>query len=47
MLMCGFIDYLKENKKWWLLPILVLIGIFGLVVAFAKTGATVCIYKLN
>jgi len=25
-----FVLYLRENKKWWLIPILVVIGLFAL-----------------
>ncbi|GAC1325622.1 MAG: hypothetical protein NVSMB14_17710 [Isosphaeraceae bacterium] len=42
-----FIDFLKDNKKWWLLPILILIGVFGIVIALASTGAMPFIYTLS
>jgi membrane-bound ClpP family serine protease len=41
-----FLGFLSENKKWWLLPILVLIGVFGIIVALASTGAAPFIYTL-
>ena len=35
-----FWDFLKHNKKWWLLPILiVLIGVAGLVLLSGTTAA--------
>lgn len=41
-----FYGFLRENKKWWLLPILLLIGAFGLLVALASTGAAPFIYTM-
>ncbi len=41
-----FFGFLGENKKWWLLPILILIGVFGVLVALASTGAAPFIYTL-
>lgn len=41
-----FFGFLSENKKWWLLPILILIGVFGILVALASTGAAPFIYTL-
>ncbi len=41
-----FFGFLAENKKWWMLPILVLIGVFGILVALASTGAAPFIYTL-
>ena len=32
-------DFLKHNKKWWLLPILLIISLFGLLMALAGSGA--------
>jgi hypothetical protein len=40
------IDFLKENKKWWLLPIVVVLGLFGVLMALASTGAAPFIYTL-
>jgi Family of unknown function (DUF5989) len=39
-----FFDFLKHNKKWWLLPILLMIGVFGLLIALASTGVAPFIY---
>ncbi len=35
-----FLQFLLENKKWWLLPIVLVLLLFGLLaVFFATTGA--------
>jgi hypothetical protein len=39
-------DFLKENKKWWLAPVLVVILAFGLLVLLGGTGAAPFIYTL-
>ena len=41
-----FIFFLKENKKWWLLPILLALLILGLLVLLAGTGVAPFIYTL-
>jgi len=41
-----FIDFLKHNKKWWLLPILLVVGLVGLLAMFAGSGAAPFIYTL-
>ncbi len=38
--------FLKHNKKWWLLPILLMIGTFGVLVTLTATGAAPLIYTL-
>ena len=38
--------FLKENRKWWLLPILILLLIFGLLVILSGTGLAPFIYTL-
>lgn len=41
-----FIDFLKYNKKWWLLPIIVvLLGVGGLLL-FAGSAAAPFIYAI-
>ncbi len=46
----GFIaelwGFLKENRKWWLLPILVLLLALGLLTFLAGTSAAPFIYTL-
>ncbi|WP_435010667.1 DUF5989 family protein [Tundrisphaera lichenicola] len=41
-----FFAFLRENKKWWLLPILLLIAVLGLLIALASTGAAPFIYTM-
>jgi len=37
---------LRHNKKWWLIPILVVLLLFGLIVLLGSTGAAPFIYTL-
>ncbi len=39
-------DFLKHNKKWWLTPILLMLGLFGILMALAATGAAPFIYTM-
>lgn len=39
-------DFLKYNKKWWLLPILLVLGLFGVLMVLASTGAAPFIYTM-
>ena len=41
-----FLAFLAENKKWWLLPIIVVLLLFGLLIALGSTGAAPFIYSL-
>lgn len=41
-----FTDFLKENKKWWLAPIVVAILGLGLLVLLGGTAAAPFIYTL-
>jgi len=41
-----FVQFLLENKKWWLLPILLILLVFGLLMVFATSGAAPFIYTL-
>lgn len=40
------IDMLRHNKKWWLIPILVVLALFGLLLILGTTGAAPFIYTL-
>lgn len=40
------IDFLKHNKKWWLLPILIVVGLFGVLAFMASTSVAPFIYTL-
>ncbi len=39
-------DFIKTNKKWWLLPILVVFLLLGLLVVLSSTGLAPFIYTL-
>ena len=41
-----FIHFLGENKKWWLLPIFLVLLAFGLLIILGGTGAAPFIYTL-
>ena len=41
-----FWQFLVENKKWWILPILVLLALFGALLLLGATGAAPFIYTL-
>jgi hypothetical protein len=41
-----FIDFVFENKKWWLIPILLVLGLVGLLAVLGTTGAAPFIYTL-
>ncbi|HNQ73513.1 MAG TPA: DUF5989 family protein [Verrucomicrobiota bacterium] len=38
--------FLRENKKWWLIPILLVLLILGVLVLLSGTGAAPFIYTL-
>jgi hypothetical protein len=41
-----FLGFLKHNKKWWLLPILVVLLLFGILIVLSGTAAAPFIYTL-
>ena len=41
-----FVLFIKENKAWWMIPILVVLGLVGLLVVLSSTGAAPFIYTL-
>lgn len=45
-LVAEFIDFLKHNKKWWLLPILLAFLAIGALILLGGTGAAPLIYPL-
>jgi hypothetical protein len=38
--------FLKENRKWWMLPILILLLVLGLLILLGGTGLAPLIYTL-
>jgi hypothetical protein len=45
-LMTEFKDYLIENKKYWMIPIIMVIALLVLLMIFAATGSAPFIYAL-
>jgi hypothetical protein len=41
-----FWQFLKYNKKWWLLPIIIVLLLFGVLVLMAGTPAAPFIYSI-
>jgi hypothetical protein len=41
-----FVDFLRDNKKWWLLPILLVLLVLGTLIALGGTAAAPFIYTL-
>jgi hypothetical protein len=39
-------DFLKTNKKWWMVPIIAMLLIFGLLILLSSTGVAPFIYTL-
>lgn len=45
-LVAEFWCFLKHNKKWWLLPIVLVLLLLGLIVLLAGTSAAPFIYTI-
>ena len=41
-----FVYFLRENKKWWLAPILIVIALVGVLVCLSGSGVAPFIYTL-
>lgn len=41
-----FWHFLRQNKKWWLLPMILVVAALGLMAFLAGTGAAPFIYTL-
>ena len=41
-----FLLFLKEEKKWWMLPILIVLALVGLLIVAAGTGFAPFIYQM-
>lgn len=39
-------SFLRHNKKWWLLPMLIVLATFGLLMVLSGTAAAPFIYTL-
>lgn len=46
-LLAEFWEFLRHNKKWWLLPILIVLLVFGVLIFLTTTGAAPFIYSLH
>ena len=42
-----FFEFLRYNKKWWLLPILLVLLVFGVLIFLSGTGAAPFIYTFH
>lgn len=38
--------FITENKKWWMIPILLVFALVGVVIALSSTGALPFIYTI-
>jgi len=45
-LMGEFIAMLKQNKKYWLIPLIIILLIFGVLIILGSTAAAPFIYTL-
>ena len=41
-----FLLFIRENKAWWMVPILLVLAVLGVLAWFAGTGAAPFIYTL-
>ena len=41
-----YFAFLKRTRKWWMLPVLIVVLLFGLLVVLSATGAAPFIYTL-
>ncbi|MCB9894066.1 MAG: hypothetical protein H6839_06450 [Planctomycetes bacterium] len=41
-----FIGFMRESKKWWLAPIIIVLLLVGILVILGSTGAAPFIYTL-
>ncbi|HNR71625.1 MAG TPA: DUF5989 family protein [Verrucomicrobiota bacterium] len=45
-LIVELVEFLRQNKKWWLLPILILSLLLGLLIVLSGSGLAPFIYTL-
>ena len=41
-----FLIYLRQNKKWWLIPFLLALALYGVILVLSLTGGLASIYSL-
>ena len=41
-----FLDFLRTTKKWWLLPLIVVLLLLGVFIFLGSTGAAPFVYAL-
>jgi hypothetical protein len=41
-----FLDFLWHNKKWWLLPILIVLALLGVLIFIGGSGGGIFVYTL-
>jgi hypothetical protein len=39
-------EFLRENRKWWLTPIVIVIALLGILIALGGTSAAPFVYTL-
>ncbi len=38
-ILAEYVSFLKENKKWWIFPIVIVLVLFGLLIVLTKGSA--------
>lgn len=38
-ILAEFLQFLKANKKWWLIPIVLMLALLGILIIFAQSSA--------
>ncbi len=41
-----FVQFLRHNKKWWLWPLVIVLGLTGVLIALSNTALAPFIYTL-
>jgi hypothetical protein len=45
-LVAEFIAFMRENKAWWMAPILIVLGLVGVLLVLGATGVAPFLYTL-
>lgn len=45
-LIAEFVAFMRENKLWWMAPILIVLGLLGVLLVLGTTGAAPFLYAL-